>query len=107
MGHFKEKKKRKSKGWEGIQQKSGRESWVVTVLVGGMRRRGAEQMKSEEEEEKKRELLKKSHLKLQVDTQTQFVLPAVPKVTKRGLPGANSCLAGREEGGGVCTGPQH
>lgn len=34
--------------------------------------------------------MKKSHLKLQVDS----LLPAVPKLTKRGKSGTNSCSAG-------------
>lgn len=54
--------------------------------------------------------VEESHLKLQVDTQTQFVLPAVPKLSKRGQPGANSCSAGGGRGGlgwGACAGPEH
>lgn len=50
-----------------------------------------------------KKLLKKGHLKLQVESQTlKFVLPAVPNVTERGQPGANSCSAG-EFVPGWCT----
>lgn len=45
-------------------------------------------------ESKEERTVSESHLKVQVDTQTQFLLPAVPKLTKRGQPGANSCSAG-------------
>jgi len=61
-----------------------------------MLRRGSEQNESKEKKKRvreRKELLKQSHLKQQVDTQTQFVLPAVPKLTKRGQPGANSCFS--------------
>lgn len=53
-------------------------------------------------ESKEERTVSESHLKVQVNTQTQFLLPAVPKLTKRGHPGANSCSAG-----GVCAGPEH
>lgn len=47
------------------------------------------------EREKKERTDEESHLKPQVDTQTKFVLPAVPKLSRRGQPGANSCFAWR------------
>lgn len=71
----------------------------MTVLVGCMFRSGSEQME-------KTEPLKKRHLKLQVDTQTQFVLPAVPNPTKRGHPAANMCSAGTFVMG-QCSSQQH
>lgn len=40
---------------------------------------------------KKATAVEESHLMRQVDTQTLILLPTVPKLTKRGQPGANSC----------------
>lgn len=82
-GKHKEKKNQRgdlTKLWK-------KEPWVVTLDV-------EKRIRTNGKQEKKRELLEKNHLKLQVDTQTQFVLPAVPKLTKRGQPVANSCSAG-------------
>lgn len=59
----------------------------MTELVGWMLRRGSEQKKEGGGN------VEESHVKLQEDTQTLFVLPAVPKLSKRGQPGAYSCSA--------------
>lgn len=90
MGHFKtfKKKKRKSNGGGGHSTKTwmrceniwvfDRACWIFFFF-------------GEEDLNKRKQERTNCHLKVQVDTQTWFLLPAVSNVTKRGQPGANSC----------------
>lgn len=84
-GTLQGKTKKKIKGGrEGIQQKNVEEMREALGCDSACWMDVEKRIRTKRKQGRKKRTVEESHLKLQVDTQTQFMLPAVPNLTKRG-----------------------